>query len=200
MFLQTVLLFCLFLITNAQVFSLGKCPTVKTQDPFDINKVCMPKKHQAKAEGKSKQVTESMMNRCGISKNFFLKSKCHLRRIRNQYKLVECQCIRGLGKARSFLISIMQWSNIYNNVVSCTFSYQRLHFVFQYLEQTCILCFFYPFPVSWRLVWNIQIWSQFWRTTEMYPCQLSDERRRSYPSAKYWNRVCAPFYMFLYTR
>ncbi|XP_022344558.1 apolipoprotein D-like [Crassostrea virginica] len=38
MFLQTVLLFCLFLITNAQVFSLGKCPTVKTQDPFDINK------------------------------------------------------------------------------------------------------------------------------------------------------------------
>lgn len=109
MFLQTVLLFCLFLITNAQVFSLGKCPTVKTQDPFDINKVRMPKKHQAKTEGKSKPETESTMNGYGIRlKLLFLLSKWHLCRRLSQYKLVECQCIRGFGKARSFLISIMQ--------------------------------------------------------------------------------------------
>ncbi|XP_052713094.1 apolipoprotein D-like [Crassostrea angulata] len=38
MLLQVLGLFFLLAVAKAQVFSLGKCPTVKTQDPFDINK------------------------------------------------------------------------------------------------------------------------------------------------------------------
>ncbi|XP_048779424.2 apolipoprotein D-like [Ostrea edulis] len=73
MLLYFVTLSCLLVAAKTQVFSLGKCPTVKTQESFDINKYLGDwyeiYKFEASFEGKQK---------C-IRANYQMKSDGHIR-------------------------------------------------------------------------------------------------------------------------
>lgn len=51
------------------------------------------------------------------------------------------------------------------------------------------------FVVSWNMVWSLQIQSQFWEQSEVYPSQLSAETWRSHPSQQHggFSKVCSKF-------